>query len=285
MKKTLSLFVLLCIGLHSSAQIDWNTEEEDAQQQNQEEIPLSHLGMSYAINIGIYFANDATANYYNGDPNGANSIMRLQNNPDINGEIRDLYNGNPWTFREIPLDMRYDMTMMFGVNLQYFWKEELGVFLDFNTAQLVAGGFVTTEVAEATGGATEPVLYLEEIWGEESRVHVDVGLTYVLKNDGPIQPFISAGVDFLYTDVETNIVRIQGRQYTIMNNGINGFVNENQGGMGIGGMIAPGLKFRLNASFSADIGWNLYNTQVRVGNYEERNWNSAPFLRLVYYDF
>lgn len=284
MKKLLLLFGLLCFGITSSAQIDWNTEEEDAQQETQE-IPLSHLGMSYAINIGIYLANDVTANYYNGDPNGANSIMWLYTNPNTYAEIRDEFNGNNWTFADLSESMRYDTPMMFGVNLQYFWREDLGVFLDFNTAQLISGGYVTLQVDQASGGATQENFVLAEIWGEESRVHVNLGLTYVLKNETPIQPFISGGIDFLYTEVETNKVKIESRTYTILNNGINGQVNLNQGGMGVGWMVAPGLKFRLNASFSADIGWNLYNTQVRVGDYTERNWNSAPFLRLVYYDF
>ncbi len=290
MKQWVLLLTVFLIVPQAQAQIDWNTEEEDAAQgrdPQQEGIPLSHTGMSYAINIGVYFANDVTANYYNGSPNGPNSILRLYNNPITYAEIRDQYNGNDWYLdgNSLPLDMRYDTPMLFGINLQYFWNEDLGAFLDFNTAQLVSGGFVAVQVEDLTGPVMEQRIELEEIWGEESRVHVDLGLTYVLKNSSAFQPFISAGIDFLYTEVKTNKVKFGNRTYSILNQGFNGNVNMPQGGMGVGWMFAPGLKLRLNASFSADIGWNFYNTQVRVGDYAERNMNSAAFLRLVYYDF
>lgn len=290
MKQWVLLLAVFLIVPQAQAQIDWNTEEEDAAQgrdPQQEEIPLYHTGMSYAINIGVYFANDVTANYYNGNPNGPNSILRLYNNPNTYAEIRDQYNGNDWYLdgNSLPLDMRYDTPMLFGVNFQYFWNEDFGAFLDFNTAQLVSGGFVAVQVEDLTGPVMEQSIELEEIWGEESRVHVDLGLTYVMKNSSAFQPFISAGIDFLYTEVKTNKVKFGNRTYSILNQGFNGNVNEPQGGMGVGWMFAPGLKLRLNASFSADIGWNFYNTQVRVGDYAERNMNSAAFLRLVYYDF
>ncbi len=285
------ILAVLFIVPQAQAQIDWNTEEEDAQQQEREpqqgEVPLSHLGMSYALNIGVYFANPATANYYNGSPNGPNSIMNLYNNPNTYAEIRDQYNGNDWYLdgNSLPLDMRYDRPMMFGVNLQYFWTETMGVFLDFNTAQLVSGGYVAVQVEDFTGPVMEQRIELEEIWGEESRVHADLGFAYVVKNSSAVQPFVSAGIDFLYTEVKTNKVKFGNRTYTIFNQGLNENVNMPQGGMGLGWMFTPGVKLRLNAAFSADIGWNVYNTQVRLGDYKERNMNSALYLRLVYYDF
>ncbi len=290
MRVILLFAALLFLVPQAPGQTDRNRAEKDAaadRNPQQEEIPRSHLGMSYALNIGVYFANNSTANYYNGYPNGANSILQLYRNPNTYAQIRDQYGGNDWYLdgNNLPFDMSYSRPMLFGANFQYFWKEKLGVFLDFNTAQLISGGYVTVQVEDLTGPVMEQRIELEEIWGEEGRIHVNLGLTYIIRNKSLFQPFISAGIDFLHTEVKSNKVKFGNRTYSILNQGLNGFVNQPQGGMGWGWMFTPGFKLWLNASFSVDVGWTFCNTQVRLGDYRERNMNSAAFLRLVYYDF
>lgn len=249
-------------------------------------------GLVFGINIGGYFANKGSANFYNGtatwDINDVQAQMysieeRLFLNDQVVQQVTNLIAAEAYTipFDSPPAAMRYNPSLSVGFRLGYRFNNENGIFLDANFTSLKAADkftLVTNLIPNPAEGTSDTRLY--NIIGEEDRMSICLGYRAGIVINEMMNWYVEGGGTMLATRVNENYLEIEGTTFDLMIGAQFGpnFLNtpnSNLTAVGFGFYAGTGVEAFFDEKYEIDLGLRMMRDQVTLGGppNEERGLN------------
>jgi len=279
----LKLFLLLLVPAsitsdlvgQSSYDDDFNTTERT-------------IRLDYGLNIGAYFANRGTANYYNGSTpfhfNSPQTKLEYIFSNHYNQEIiREQIGNFPYNLPEnpYPQNMHYSPTFKVGLFGAVYFSPSFGLIGDFNFARLRAQDNFVLEVVRNPVGLPEENMMLIPIWGIEERYDIRLGLQYTFLSDrNQINPYFEIGGNMTNTLVRENSIRIGDRTFPMHREQSDLYFQERDFGVGFGGFATVGAKLSVNQDYALWVGYSANLNRVNLGDNQQFLLNHSVFLRL-----
>jgi len=276
----------------------------DMQYDDDEEREDSIRGLSFGLNIGSYFANEKTANIYNGSGPfdgyvNESANIRWYSIPErigMNGpfaisadvrEIQTFYNtgGAAYTFPAdyAPTNMRYNPAMYVGLNVKYNFNRYAAIVFNTNAAKLKAVGQFTMQLPVSSQSMNNVGPTLLSIAGEEQRFNMNLGYRQGWMMGDMSNFFVQFGGSLLGTKWMRNYVIVANRQYDLITQsfvaGQTAISATPNTGVGFGGFVETGFEFWIG-KYSFDIGMGFSREKVIIYTYEKNvtnKWLQATF--------
>jgi len=255
-------------------------------------------GMEASINVGAYFGNKNTANFYNGAGNedGMNSADKIINNVHYLNMINDVLEQNGYRYpleegkyhTEYPTNMTYLPSIYAGLTGRYWLSRKLGISVSMNYSKLVSkDNFVIYNDNDIPPSNKEDQYVIGTIMGQEDRINIDIGLINSFYLSDKMRFILETGFNLNNTVVQANKIEIYGLVLDIMYKGPGDYVpggnvqqyEFRQGGIGYGAYVTPGLQFNFSESVSVDLVSQFYFTYIDLEHYSNWGFQWAPFLR------
>jgi hypothetical protein len=232
----------------------------------------------YGLNTGAYFANHATANYYDGSGvHNVEKTLNLTYNRDqlirgTNEIIQDFSIG------ELPGNMHYAPGIQVGFFGGFNLSRSLAAIAEFNYTRLRVSDKFTLYTDKFTS-TSEPYILVSDIYGREERIELRIGISYTFITQKTIHPFIGSGINITDIKVLENRVGISGMEFSIRD--VTGdYYGVRDYGMGLGQYTEAGLRLDVNENFSLKTGGSVSFSRINLGE----NRSIAPqftlFLRI-----
>ena len=245
------------------------------------------LRLEYGLNMGSYFANSYTANYYNGS--GQYSSVGRQgridqllsksayNYPRLREQI-----GYDFIFDEtgLPTHMKYSPAMMVGLFATIAFSPRVALLAESNFTRLRIQDQFTIRL-ERPSNIEGDNIERHSISGSEERVDIKIGLQYTfLSAESYIHPFLEAGGLFTDTKVKNNNIRIAGSTLSLYVPGSGIYLPERDYGIGMGAFANAGIKMDVNEQFRFSVGYSIHYNNINLGTFNEYALQHALFVRL-----
>ncbi len=243
---------------------------------NPDSVKKPSSGFYLGANVGMYFANRNTAQYYNGA--GVNGVDSVINHSYNYPQIRERLNYD-FKLAELPAKMRYSPSLLFGLNARYSIKN-FGIFANFNITKLKTKDIFTIEILDPGNTLSQKIYKQESISGSEQRAIIDFGFNYIFKSKGIAKPYIEAGININDTKFLDNKISIEGLDFSIVNYYYS-YHQLEQGGIGMGAFAGFGLDMTFSEYITIDPGINLYYTKIKLGDIDEYKLNSTFYFRII----
>ncbi|NTW32198.1 MAG: hypothetical protein HGB12_06180 [Bacteroidetes bacterium] len=244
-------------------------------------------GFYFGANLGFYFANSYTAQYYNGsginiDGSKANNLNNVLNSPYNRQEIINLLGydfDNPGE-EQLPSKMKYNPGFLIGPYIKYYIKN-FGIFAQFNFAKLKTNDIFTIIIHDQFYNTSEPTYKQEAIYGAEQRANIDIGFSYTFNTGGKNKPYIEFGYNLNNTKFLESKIKIEGTEYSIVNPYYS-YHQIDQAGVGMGAFGGGGVELIFNESISINPGFNIYYSKINLGTYYDKyKLNYSFFVRAI----
>jgi len=318
LQKSLLLLLIIFLGV-STLTAQYRSPKFSKEELNWSEYDLT--GWRFGINIGMFFANDYTAQYYSGERFNENNIEYVLNNTYWYEEIKQelnsnrVYNSFDWlppadyipNFDEwkaqynvqegekawwiyYPVEMKYNAAIAPGFYAKFNFNNTTGIFLQTNYVELKTSGAFQLVIDTVTY-TSEPGFRTGFIRGKERRSTIDLGISKFYRTGKFTSIFIETGLTMNSTKVLENRIQIGRQEYNLVNNySSGGYVpNSNgntseiyQGGIGFGIFLNGGLKFILNEQVSVDPGLSLYYKNLNLEGYSDFKPDLYAYVRLIF---
>jgi len=243
-------------------------------------------------NYGIYQANKHSAKFYNGKESNPNKLSYVFNNQywyqKIVDEMMDKVNRDSFKIAQLPLDMKYGLSMFVGFSARYFYERNWALNLQFNHTKLQTADIFRLQVFPPFTGEVES--YVDcKIRGVETRTTIDIGMIYTFNPKEDFTPFVEFGFNINNTlvkesrinifDEEYNLVDVYGHPY-VPNVALTEY-DIRQGGIGFGGFGGGGIRYVFNKLFAAELAGTLYYKSINLDIYNKHTLHGSFMLRLV----
>jgi hypothetical protein len=236
------------------------------------------LRLVYGINLGAYFANPSTANYYNGS--GEHSIEealnRIYNRDRLISNVDEII--ADFQIGELPENMRYDPKMQIGFFGGLSFSNTFAVIGEFNYTKLTLADKFTLYTDKFTS-TSEPYRLLSNIYGTEERIELRLGFQYTLITASYIYPYIETGINITDTKVIENRVNISGMDFNIREIRTE-FYNVRDYGMGFGIYTGLGINMEVSDNFSFRLGGSVSMSKINLGNNKDIRPLYTLYVRL-----
>ncbi|MCF8296885.1 MAG: hypothetical protein K9J13_05000 [Saprospiraceae bacterium] len=252
----------------------------------------SPMEWQFGMNFGFYFANKATANYYNGSDKNENKIQYILGNKYRRDEItRELNVVDSFALKELPTQMKYAPAVMVGFYTRGELSKTLGIVFQFNFQNLKTTDYFTIERDPPIGYLREPDLILCPIYGEEKRINIDVGISKIFRPKEKVQIFVEGGFNMNNTKVVASKIQIENLEYSLVNVYLNqNYVPNsnlqeytiNQGGIGFGTFLSSGVKLNFSDAISVDPGATLYWKSIHLEGYDYTKLHYSLYVRMIF---
>ena len=267
-------------------------------------------GWRFGINMGMYFANKETADFYSGIPVNENNIKYVLDNKYWYEEIKQELNshrildtqGNPvampatdkstdwWIY--YPEGLKYNAAISPGFYVKYNFNNSTGIFLQSNYVKLKTSG-VFQMVIDSVNYLSDPALREGYIRGIEERISVDLGISKFYRVGEITHVFIEMGLHMNSTEALENRIQIGAKEYSIVDIYLNGSYIPGpggntqeysiyQGGIGFGILLAGGVKFIVSDKISIDPGVQFTYKKQNLTNYTNFTMDTYVFVRLIF---
>ena len=243
------------------------------------------------INIGGYFPNKYSANYYNGTPGNINSVSYVMSNTYWYNDIKlALDAADTVVVQGYPTNMHYQVAITAGVFLRFNFNRKNGIFLEANYTQLKAEDVVTMEVDPYNTYLTLPDIRQIPIAGREERAMLDVGYQRSFLMKSKIYFFVNGSFKMCYTHVIKSVLVVEGREYNLINiYGSQGYVpnsnsqefNMTQQSVGYGLSVGGGVGLPLTDIFCLEPGVNMQYYPVNLQGYPSYKPSFSIYLRIL----
>ena len=242
------------------------------------------------INVGGYFANKYSANYYNGTPENINDVAFVMSNIYWYDAIKlALDAADTVVVLGYPTNMHYQVAITAGVYLRFNFNRKNGIFLQANYTQLRAEDVVTMEV-DPTTYLTLPDIRQIPIAGREERAMLDIGFQRSFLTKSKIYFFLNGGVIMSYNHVIKSVLVVAGQEYNLINvYGSNGYIpnsnsqvfNISQNAIGYGLAIGGGVGLPLSDMFALEPGVTMQYYPVNLQGYPAFKPCFSVYLRIL----
>ena len=254
-----------------------STSEAGSRFTDDETEDLRTIAFTYGLNLGSYFANNATANYYNGS--GRHSLESALNRQHNYNRIRESL-GYDFELHGLPLSMSYSPAILVGVFGTIQIGKRTAIHGEFNFARLRLDDQFTLELDKPSFIEGDNVVRYP-LSGVEERSEIQLGIQHTtIIPGGTIHPFVEGGVSLVNTRVRENRARIEGQSYSIRNISDTHY-DFRDDGIGMGGYASLGLRMDLGDSYALALGGGTRYSMIRLGEvYEGYYFNYTLFVRL-----
>lgn len=272
--------------------------------------PDSVKGIYFGLNIGMYFANEATSRIYSGYGyqrdgvinNFSNSWLNqaIQGSPQAEDRTSRVMNLAPgeWIFDEsdMPGLMPFNPSFMWAGHLRFMFNADFGMFAEVGGTNPVAvGEFTIQNLNPSADPLQNQRLRRFGIRGEEQRLFINLGLHKVLFRESlerqgkstTILPYVDAGFNVTFTKFEANFIDLEKEGTVDLTNFFNRqgqFINDANllTGAGFGGFGGAGAQITLGSKFTLNIGYVASLAQINLGEINERAIQHQIVLRAIY---
>lgn len=243
-------------------------------------------GLVLGANIGALFANNYTANYYNGSGNsGLNYILGPYSPPQIKADIKKVLNNYNYSYdsTSIPKNMKYDFAYSIGLHARYHFTSNSALGFELNFANLKTADVFMLEI-DSVSSFDEKKFVECNIYGEESRYDFNVLWYQSFGKNKLFLPYFEAGVNMNNTVIKKNELKIRSLTYSI-SNPYNYMNNIKDDGIGFGIICGAGVLLNVSEKFAFDAGINISYKKIHLGNYQEYKPNTTFYLRVLLKSF
>ncbi len=244
----------------------------------------------FGINLGAYFPDKYSANFYNGTPDNVNNVNYVMSNKYWYQDIKYSLDSDDTVFvTGYPTDMHYQVAFTGGLFVRFNFNRKNGIFLEANYTQLKAEDVVTVEV-DPRPYATLPDLRNMPILGKEYRVLIDLGYQRSFPLKSKIYFFLQGGAIMCYTRVLRSVFVVEEREYNLINvYGSQGYIpnfnsqtyNINQSAYGFGTFFGGGAGFPLTDLFGMEPGFSIQYYPVNLEDYPRWKSSFSIYLRIL----
>ncbi|MCX6251114.1 MAG: hypothetical protein NTX61_10225 [Bacteroidetes bacterium] len=297
MNRLFTAVIILCIfcSFQLEAQ-DRSVKEKFDQKKNlktkePEEKENKVIRWNVGINVGMYHANNYSANFYNGRYQNVNNVNYVMSNYYWYQAIKQaLGSSDTVVVKDYPLNMHYNITMMAGFFLRYNLSRKYGICLDVNYTQLKATNFVTFDV-DPPSYPTFHDIRLIPIQGVEKRVHVDLLLQRNFWLKTKIYIFLQGGLNMNYVRVTKSSIYVEDKEYNMINlYGSQNYIpntsmqqnQQYQGGFGYGGALHGGIGIPLAGILGIEPGGFINYHNVNLTGYPDYKLSFGFYLRFLF---
>lgn len=231
------------------------------------------------INIGAYKANKHTAIRYDGaDVEYADYNLDVayyhglapNNSFSVYERVKQSYGDLDWypAADAYPGDMRYNFGLDLGIHLGYKTDVSNSIFLDANFSTISLNDALIIEVDDPNTPSSEADLRVEALTGRERRLTINPGLHFGMGDNPDATPYIQVGPNVTWVRVEKNSMVIQEKEYilTQFNRNQNSIYSvADYGGIGFGGFLGLGYRYRLSDQFVVDFGYTAIMAKIGMG--------------------
>jgi len=257
-----TLFLLVAAGSFAKSK---ESSSVGANLSHQKKAPTIHF--VYGLNFGGYFANNTTANYYNGDAantehNLEEVLFREYNYNRIVRDVDDIIES--FEIARPLANMVYNPSLQVGVFGGIQLSNKFAIIGEFNYTKLSVSGKFTLTTDKFTS-TSEEFRILSDIYAEEERIEVIAGFQYTIQTRGYFHPFIESGVSLTDTEILENKVNIDGINISIRQPRSE-YYNIRDYGIGFGFYTGVGLKMDVNDNFSLRTGASVNMSKINLGN-------------------
>lgn len=256
-------------------------------------------GFEAGLNIGVYFGNKNTANFYNGAGNEdeMNSADKVINNVHYLNQINNVLEQNGYRYpleegfydTEYPMDMHYLPAIYAGLTGRYWFNRKVALAVSMNYSRLnTKDNFVIYNTnPDIPPSNRENQYVIGTIAGQEDRVNIDIGLVNSFPIHEKMNFIFEVGFNLNNTTVIMNKIEIYGLVLDIMYKGPYDYVPGGntpqyyfrQGGIGYGAYATPGLQVNFNEGVSMDILAQFYYSYIDLEHYSQWGLQWAPYVR------
>ncbi len=270
------LFVLLSASRATAIDMPITYAQRPFYQMSEDEEELRSIRYTYGLNTGAYFANDGTANYYNGT--GRHCLESAINRQHSYNRIRESL-GYDFELHALPQDMGYSPAMLVGVFGTIFIGNRTAIHGEFNYVRLEARDYFSLELDRPSFIEGDNV-YLFPLRGSEERSEIRLGLQHTAELSGSsAHPFFEGGMSFINTGVRENTARIEGRSYSIRNLS-DAYYDFRDDGIGYGGYATIGVRMDIGDAYAMALGANSSFVNLNLGDNDAFYLNYSIFARL-----
>ena len=238
-------------------------------------------GLAFFANAGGFWADKATANFYNGRPENANTIDRVlhseQFGPQIWQTLVSQQRISPSTignYSQLQVveyaDMYYRISYQIGLGLRYDYASGFGWLLRFDLARLTALGAFNLSSNNGAGILGSDPYIRCGILGNENRINIDLAASKTVKLNDMLNLEIDLGASLINTKVKKNLMEIGGGTWSILDiwdgqtPGYNAGAYEyiNQGGIGYGVFMSALVGYSIPGIGAIKAGYTCYQTKT-----------------------
>lgn len=262
-------------------------------------------GLSVFANAGGFWADKATAGFYDGRPTNANTINRILHSSQYGPQIwNDLVNAGrispsaigsyeQLSIVEYPMEMYYKTSYQVGLGIKYGYASGFGWLLRFDIAKLQAAGVFNLSTAN---GASVPGTdqYIPcDIMGKENRISIDLAVTRSFMLTDNVDLELDLGFSLVNAKVQDNLIRIEGRTYSILDRwngqtpdvGTVGSPYINQGGIGYGGFSSLLIGYKVNGIGALKAGYTCNHSKIVLQGHTAWGWHHMIGIRVEMNNF
>ena len=272
--------------------------------------PDSVKGIYFGLNIGMYFANEATSGIYSGYGyqrdgvlnNFSNSWLNqaIQGSPQAEDRTTRAMGTDPdgWAFNEsdMPGLMTFNPAFMWAGHIRFMFNADFGIFAEVGGANPVAvGEFTIQNLNPSADPLQNQRLRRFGIRGEEERLFVNIGMHKVLLRESlekqgkstTILPYVDLGFNMTFTKFEANFINLETEGTVDLTNFFNRqgqFINDANllTGAGFGGFGGVGAQVTLGSKFTLNFGYVASLEQIKLGEVNERAIQHHIVLKAIY---
>lgn len=265
-------------------------DEEEVREENEDE----YRGWSIGLNLGAYFANKKSAQFYNGSCpytiTGSVGEVRCYEiyerltltQQEIN-YILSYYNISGQQFERTPdmypANMRYNPALLFGIHLKYNFNRDNAIVFNGNFMRLkTVDKFTLRFPPDPSDQMATENIQLFDITGEEDRFQLSLAYRMGAMMNDNTNWYFDVGATMLGTRVLSNEIFVADRTYSLFIGAANPFQiiqYQPRTDIGFGYMIGTGMEFYFESGYTMGLGLNYSRDQVVLGTYEDRIGNLA----------
>lgn len=297
-------FLLLLFSLNTIAQ---ETQDDEVTQ----EPYVPRKGFRVGLYIGSYFANQYTANMYDGygfdidgnRNNWDNSLMNQKINMEYGGraysgqtdQIALALNVDPqtgWSFNasDMPTNMRYSPAIMVGLNCIYSVDAKNAILLNLNLANITANGnFTIITPLQANSTQINDRIKTFSIRGKEQRMMLQFGYQHLFGESEKINWLVEGGLHATLAKFSSNEVLINNLKIDLTSYYNNAFyssalIYRKPIGFGLGVFAGAGVNLNMNSKFTLQLLYSPTYERINIGINPRLKFQHAAGLR-AYYNF
>jgi hypothetical protein len=262
-------------------------------------------GFSFGLNVGVYFANKKTANFYNGacydnefiDVNevrcysieerlgATDNIFFDQTYNEVVQQVGNGATGFIVPFDSYPQNMRYSPGFLVGLHIKYNFNRYSAIVFNLNTMRLRTNDKFSLQFF----GGPIPInaqndVRLFTIQGVEQRFKLNLGYRQGWMMGDRSNFYLQAGGSMLGTQFESNqLVLSESLRYDLFLGIQNQQINvqpQQRTDIGFGGYVSTGFEFWFNSKYTMDLSFGLSRDKVILYSLEENamnKWLTATF--------
>lgn len=264
-----------------------------------------YTGLSVFANAGAIWADNATANFYSGRPENANTINRVLHSNTYGQQIWQrlvshgqispsaISNYNQLQVVEYA-NMYYRISYQIGMGIRNDYASGFGWLLRFDLARLNALGAFNLSSTNGTGILTNNHQYIRcGIAGREDRINIDFAILKTVPLTYTTDLEIDLGLNLNNCKVKDNVMEIDGAKYSILDVwdgqspdvGISNYEYINQGGIGYGVFISAFIGYQMPSVGAIRLGYTCYHSKTVLQGYTAMGWHHTLGLRFEMNNF